>query len=453
MVDHGEASRRAGRPGGTATRGRAESHSPHTKRRSTVAFMCRYRPAPRHRGFARRVFRQPRARIAAAAVAARGCPYSTLFHTSHTVHSPLLGRIDAWHTTRMDTEQPDGQEWVVGRLDPLSGELLGDEELAFRARIRAEAEQGMVGVDALYLSAKGAIHQPLVGEQGSLSGDSWLLTRANKTTLRVPVPEAGDSAALARAAVTIAGAAIDEFAAEVMLHLFAMANDPPNWRRPDFSVRLSDLLDRLGFKRDNRGVHRSDARRRLTSTLLALHLTHVGLQRSGPRRAGGRAATGFIAPLLSAVGYATQEDVGHLSPIEVFEQGLPEQVAVVINSVWYEGVRRRDGLPGAEYALIPHLAPPEGAGRAHRGRRSPVVDLLREYLLRCRAATESPRITVSRQALLDVANIHDRNPRQAGRTLGRALDALHAGGQVRAYSPRPLPMGPADLIVVDLGPA
>ena len=137
----------------------------------------------------------------------------------------------------------------------------------------------------------------------------------------------------------------------------------------------------------------------------------------------------------------------------MFEQGLPEQVAVVINSVWYEGVRRRDGLPGAEYALIPHLAPPEGAGRAHRGRRSPVVDLLREYLLRCRAATESPRITVSRQALLDVANIHDRNPRQAGRTLGRALDALHAGGQVRAYSPRPLPMGPADLIVVDLGPA
>ena len=350
-----------------------------------------------------------------------------------------------------ETERPDRQEWAVVRLDPLSGTLLGDEELAFRARIRAEAEQGMVGVDALYLSAKGAIHQPLVGEQGSVSGDSWLLTRANKTTLRVPVPAAGDAAALAQAAVTIAGAAIDEFAGEVMLQLFAVANDPPNWRSPEFSVRLSDLLDRLGFKRDNRGVHRSDARRRLTTTLLALHLTHVGLQRSAPRR-GGRAATGFIAPLLSAVGYATQEDVGHLSPIEVFEQGLPEQVAVAINSVWYEGVRQRDGAPGAEYALIPHLAPPAEAGRAHRGRRSPVVDLLREYLLRCRVATGSPQITVSRQALLDVANIHDRNARQAGRTLGRALDTLQATGPIRAYRPRPVPLAAADLITVELTP-
>ena len=352
----------------------------------------------------------------------------------------------------MEKEHRDGQEWAVLRLDPLSGELLDDEELAFRTRIRAEAEQGMVGVDALYLSAQQAIHQPLVGEHGSLSGDSWLLTRANKTTLRVPVPDAGDTAALARAAVTIARAAIDDFAAEVMLHLFAMANDPPNWRRPEFSVRLSDLLDRLGFKRDNRGVHRSDARRKLTTTLLALHLTHVGLQRSAPRRGGGRAATGFIAPLLSSVGYATQEDVSHLSAIEVFEQGLPEQVAVVINSMWYEGVRRRDGTPGAEYVLIPHLAPPEEAGRAHRGRRSPVVDLLREYLLRCRDATGSSRITVSKQALLDIANIHDRNARQAGRTLARALDALQASGPVSTYHPKPLPLGSTDLLTIDLVP-
>ncbi|MDB5056611.1 MAG: hypothetical protein JWO59_83 [Chloroflexi bacterium] len=351
----------------------------------------------------------------------------------------------------MSSELPDHSAWTIVRIDPLSGELITTEEEAYRQQIREEAAQGLVGVDALYLSVQQALHQPLVGEQGTVSGDAWLLKRANRTTLRVPVPDAGDPTALEEAAITIARAAIDDFAAEVMLQLFAVANDPPNWRRAEFSIRLSDLLDRLGFKRDNRGVHRSDARRRLATTLLALHLTHVGVQRNAQRR-GGR-AMGFIAPLLSSVGYATQEDVSHLSPIEVFEQGLPEQVAVSINPVWYEGLRRRDGAAGADYALIPRATPRLSAGRPRRGRRSTVVDLLREYLLRCQTATGERQVTVSRQALLEIASIHDRNPRQAGRTLTKALEALRSEGVVGAFKPEPLPLGDVDLVTIELIPA
>ncbi|HVA92383.1 MAG TPA: hypothetical protein VNL71_21360 [Chloroflexota bacterium] len=349
----------------------------------------------------------------------------------------------------MTTDLPDPRSWTIVRIDPMSGELINTEEEQFRALIREEATQGLIGVDALYLSVQSALHQPLVGEQGKVAGDAWLLARANRTTLRVPIPDAGDNAALEEAAITIARAAIDDFAAEVMLQLFAVANDPPHWRRPEFSLRLSDLMDRLGFKRDNRGIHRSDARRRLTTTLLALHLTHVGVQRNATRR-GGR-TMGFLAPLLSAVGYATQEDVSHLSPIEVFEQGLPEQVAISINPVWYEGVRRRDGSAGTDYLLVPRTASTHPAGgRPRRGRRSTVVDLLREYLLRCQAATGQPAVTISRQALLEIAAIHDRNPRQAGRTLTRGLDALRAEHLVLGFTPDPLPLGQADLITIDL---
>jgi hypothetical protein len=186
----------------------------------------------------------------------------------------------------------------------------------------------------------------------------------------------------------------------------------------------------------------------LTRTLLALHLTHIGLQRHPQGR-----SIGFIAPLLSAVGYATQEDVSHLSPLEVFEQGLPEEIAVAINPVWYEGLRRRDGSAGDDYVLIPRSLPKSSAGRHHPGQRSPVVDLLREYFLRCQSATGEHEIRVSKQALLKIANIRDRNPRQAGRTLARGLVTLRQEGLVHTFRPDPLPLGQVDIVVVELVPS
>jgi hypothetical protein len=342
-----------------------------------------------------------------------------------------------------------GANWTILSADPITGELISPEERAYRAHIRDEAEQGMVGVDALYLAAHQTIHQPLLDEQGEVSGEGWVLERANNTTLRVAFSEKLDSETLEEVAVSIARAAIDDFAAEVMLHLFAIANDPPNWRRPELTIRLSELLDRLGFKRDSRGVHRSDARKKLSTTLLALYLTHVGVQRRARRR--GERSVGFIAPLLSAVGYMTEEEVGHLSPLQVFQRGLPDTVSVTINALWYQGLRRPDGSAGRNYTLIPRPHPRAG-GRARGGSRSPALGLLREYLLRYRRASNDAQLDITRTKLLEIAGITDRRVGQAGTTLGRALDGLIAERLLTAYAPRPLPLGPMDLISLTWDP-
>ena len=346
--------------------------------------------------------------------------------------------------TPMSDQMAGRPEWTILRVDPRTGDQIGPAEVAERELILRQAQDGLVAIDGLYSEVQRAIHQPLVGELGQVKEDVWLLQRANSTILRVQGRAGLDAASLEEIAVTIARAAIDEFAAEVMVQLYAIANDPPNWRRPDFTVRLSDLLDRLGFTRDARGIHQTRNRRRLTTTLLALHLTAVGVQRKAARK-GGR-HLGFLAPLLSAVGYATREEIGDLSPIEVFEQGLPEEVVVSINPAWYQGVRRRDGALGDDYSLIPRPETPARAGRARKGRRSPTADLLREYLLRARGVTGGAALPITRQALIEIAMIGDRNQRQASRTLQNALDALIAEGLIERYAPAPLPLGMGDLV-------
>lgn len=346
-------------------------------------------------------------------------------------------------------QQPDfelGPEWDVKPIDPLAGARVPQAELRYRERIRQEAAQGFIGMDALYLSVQQAIHQPLVDEQGQILDDTWHLERANKTILAVPIGDTRDPGALERAAVDIVASAIGSFAAEVMLRLFAYANDPPNWRRPNFTIRLSELLDALGFKRDARGLHYSANRRRLTSTLLALHLTHVGLQQDAARR-GGR-AVGFIAPLLSTVGYATEEDVRHLNAWQVFQMGLPDEVMISIHPLWFQGLRDQDGVAGMDYALIPR--PRAGnAGRQRGGSKSPVIATLREYLLRCQNDLGTRSLTIARDRLLQIANITNQVPRHASRTLERALMRLQAEQLIHSYAPVPLSNGASDLITIE----
>ena len=87
---------------------------------------------------------------------------------------------------QLSTDLSDPTGWTIVRIDPMTGELVGNEEETYRQKIREEAKQGLVGVDALYLSVQQAIHQPLIGEQGTVQGDGWFLKRANRTTLRYP---------------------------------------------------------------------------------------------------------------------------------------------------------------------------------------------------------------------------------------------------------------------------
>ena len=337
-------------------------------------------------------------------------------------------------------------DWQVQSVDPITGELLSPEELAYRARILQEAQEGLTGVDALYYATHRRIHQPLTDEEGRLSNEGWVLDRANNTTLRVAGSEGVDPGTLERLAVTVVRSAINDFAGEVMLQLFALANEPPNWRRPQVYIQLSDLLDRLGFKRDNRGIHYSDSRRKLSTTLLALQLTQIGVQQRAGRK--GDATTGFIAPLLSGITYATQQDVGHLSPIEVFEQGLPDSISIYINPLWYQGLREQDGSPGRRYTLIPRPALPAAPGRARGGSRSPGLCLLREYIQRCKSAERSGQVGVTRQVLLNVAGITSKRADKANGTLLRLLEGLIAEEVIESFVPTPLPLGAMEIISV-----
>jgi hypothetical protein len=255
-----------------------------------------------------------------------------------------------------------------------------------------------------------------------------------------------DPSTLERLAVTIVRSAINDFAAEVMLHLFALANDPPNWRRPQLHIQLSDLLDRLGFKRDNRGIHYSDSRRKLSTTLLALQLTQVGVQQRAGRK--GDNSVGFIAPLLSGITYATQQDVGNLSPIEVFEQGLPDSVSVYINPLWYQGLREPDGAPGRRYTLIPRPEPVATPGRTRGGSRSPALRLLREYIQRCKRAEQGTQVAITRQVLLHVAGITSKRADKANVSLMRLLDTLLTEKVIEGYAPVPLPLGTMEIVTI-----
>jgi hypothetical protein len=215
-------------------------------------------------------------------------------------------------------------------------------------------------------------------EHGTVSGDSWLLKRANRTTLRVPVPEAGAAAGLERAAVTIARAAIDDFGVAVMLHLFAVANDPPNWRRPDFTLRLSDLLDRPGFKRDSRGVHRSDARRGLTTTLLALHPTHVRW-RDGPVQAGDERPVRpgpAVAPGRPNLG--RRSPVGDILPISTGHKGPRGHYSPALGSGNRPAVACGESGPGSHVRVNvghgAHRALAPGGGFAHTSWTSSLND-------------------------------------------------------------------------------
>ncbi|HVA89580.1 MAG TPA: hypothetical protein VNL71_07030, partial [Chloroflexota bacterium] len=212
---------------------------------------------------------------------------------------------------------------------------------------------------------------------------------------------------------------------------------------------LNDLLDRLGFSRDNRGVHRSDARKKLSTTLLSLHLLHIGVQQRIKRR--GAQSVGFLAPLLSAIAYATDEETSHISPIEVFRQGLPETVSIHINPLWYSGVRHTDGSPGLAYSLLPRAGLPQGSsGRARGGSRSPAMRQLREYLLHYRGATgpEQTNVTLTRAALLSIGGITNRRADQANASLVRAMAGLVEEELLDGYRPDPLPIDAMALITL-----
>src|SRR5579871_6144943 len=312
---------------------------------------------------------------------------------------------------------------AVGDIDVLTGQPLDAMEVEYRLKIQREFEY--IAVDAEYAAYRAAIHQPLGDDEyGHLNSDGWALERP-AAALQLPLlPDDRDQGSQ-EGVVQLIRHFVGDFPARVMHLLFEVANDPPFYRRPDITVSINDLLDRLGYTRDSRGIHYSANRKRLTSTLQALYLTHVELYQ---RR--GRTTNGFSAPLLSFLGFSsTSIDARNMPIREVFARGLPDVVRLTINSIWYKGVRDGDNRPGAHYQLLPR-ATVEAVGRRRAGARTRAarsgrsVDNLRIYVQRCQASTQTRQAAIALSSLLQEAGITNRNASQAAITLRRALDRL-----------------------------
>jgi hypothetical protein len=331
--------------------------------------------------------------------------------------------------------------WDVLPLDPLSGAVLTAEERAYRERIRAEAEQGLIAVDPLYHAHAREIHRSISSERGAgrENGD-WELRRPNRTTLRISFgsigngnlgTEDGDLQAREDLGVMIARKAIGEVAADLMRLLYTLANDPPNWRSREIRTTLSDIMDRMHYARDERGNHRSGNRRTISQTLLALQFTQIGVQRDEDG-----VSVGTIGSLISGMQYRTRVPVSDLSPVEVFAAGLPEDIVISLNPQWYR-LRDGQGRPVGGYALVPRPMLLLEAG-ASRGVPRDAFNRLARYIADVRREAMGS-IVLTRDALLLQGGITDSRRRQATQTLTKALDRLRSEGVIEEYGPRPLP--------------
>ena len=331
----------------------------------------------------------------------------------------------------------------VEELDPLTGELVPPEELRFRMRILEDARRGLYAVDADYEALRLDIHKPLVTENGAITAQKWELPREG-LVLQLPLMPRDQDRIAEQDIVNWVQYALGDYAAELMHHLFCIANDPPYYRRPDIQINVSQLLDRMGYKRDARGLHYSSARRRLTKTLLALRYLDIQVVRRGSNRRGHKVTQGFSSPLLTYVGFETSEDTLDMTLQEIFAQGLPEVVGLSISPAWYAGVRHQGDLrPGGSYKLLPRPSPDAraGTGPVRRGRRPRAVELLRPYIQHKKDQMSGRAMTVTKATLLEIANITNKNVTMASKTLCEALERLCDDKSITTYAVQGSPTG------------
>ncbi len=352
------------------------------------------------------------------------------------------GALAVLQVTALAADPAGDAALEIEELDPLTGELLPPEELRFRARVLEDARRGLIAVDADYESLRLDIHKPLGGESGALGDQRWELAR-DGLVLQLPLMPRDQGQIAEADIVNLVQYALGDYAALLMHHLFAIANDPPYYRRPDIQVHVSTLLDRMGYKRDSRGLHYSSARKRLTKTLLALKYLDIQVVRRGPNRRGGKTTTGFVSSLLTDVGFVTNEDTKNLTLQEIFAQGLPEVVQLSISRVWYAGVRQHDLRPGTHYKLLPRptAETSRATGPVRRGRRPKAVELLRPYIQHAKEEMRQRGMSVTKAMLLEIANITNKNVTMAGKTLCDALERLSEDGSITDYAIRSSPAG------------
>ena len=289
------------------------------------------------------------------------------------------------------------------------------------------AGESLVAVDKLYAAKATEIHTPPEAWDLALG----VVTAQKRTiTLQMQLPTGYPQDTIDNI-IDLIRPYVGAYGARVVHLLYEVANDAPYWRHPLITVDTNDLLDRLGAKRDPRGIHRSKNRELLRNVLNVAH----GLEIVGEYTTwedGRPVRKAMRKTVLSLIGATFDaEENGALSTEELFERGLPKSMQIRLN--FYEGVRRPDGRLGNQYVLMPRLGDPRTLPKANY---AATHELLRAYLLfRYRqTGMRSRLLTVTRQTALEKTNIRNKNPRMATLTLRKALARLVDDGTVERFS-------------------
>ena len=316
---------------------------------------------------------------------------------------------------------------------PISGEL-GEIVQSTYEKLRGAASDAappeeqerilrerLIAVDKLYASKASEIHAPATQYTLELG---ILAVQKRTIALQLKLPVETESAL--DNILDIIRPYLGAYGARVVQALYEVANDPPHWRNPIITVDTNKLLDRLGEKRDRRGIHYSRNRIRLRDTLNAAHnLEIVGEYTT--REDGILVRKAVRRPVLSLIGATFDaSESASLTTEELFQKGLPKTMQVRLN--FYDGVRGTDGNLGEHYVLMPRLAAPQALPPANYAQTH---ERLRQYLLL--RGRQSPGVgaalTLTREEALREAGITNKNVTRATQTLEKALARLAAGGQ------------------------
>nr|MDQ2730827.1 hypothetical protein [Armatimonadota bacterium] len=128
---------------------------------------------------------------------------------------------------------------------------------------QAILKEQLVAVDKLYASRAAEIHAPL----DDYKVNAGVMVVAKRTVaLQLKLPLEYTHSSLDNI-LDIIRPYLGVYGARVVQALYEVANDPPYWRSPIITIDTNHLLDRLGEKRDGRGIHYSRNRARLRDTL------------------------------------------------------------------------------------------------------------------------------------------------------------------------------------------
>jgi hypothetical protein len=287
----------------------------------------------------------------------------------------------------------------------------------------------LIAVDKLYASKATEIHSPARDFDVNLG---VLTTQKRTIALQFRLPLEREDAL--DNILDIIRPYLGTYGARVVQSFYEIANDPPYWRSPVITLDTNDLLDRLGEKRDTRGIHYSRNRARLRDTLNAAHnLEIVGEYTTWEN--GTQVRKAIRRSVLSLIGATFDaNETSDLTTEDLFLKGLPKTMQVRLN--YYDGVRQPDGTLGNQYVLLPRLAEPKTLPKANY---ATTHERLRQHLLYQLRQTkpDPPELAITRALAMEKSGITNKNVTRATQTLEKALNRLIEEGTLTGFTPIP----------------